>query len=138
MRRRGSACFGCSSSQERFDEAMAERLRSPDRAEVEAFDVAWRTEGADGYRRARREELQRLAARLEDRLLERAAPTVGEIFSPPVLRLVAAYAQLGEWKKAKAWRLQACAERPALARWFASLPELEGDPGLPQGDSRHA
>ncbi|MEQ1693023.1 MAG: hypothetical protein ABMA00_17165 [Gemmatimonas sp.] len=110
--------------QERFEEAVVERLRPVAIVGAEAFQDAWRADGAEGYRRERQSELRRLASRLETSLVEGAPTSVGEIFAPPVLRLVAVLAQLGEWKKAKGWQLQACARRPAMAKWFAALPEL--------------
>jgi hypothetical protein len=41
-----------------------------------------------------------------------------------VLRLAVACAELGEWTKARAWKLQACAARPGLALRFAAEPLL--------------
>lgn len=110
--------------QGRFDEAMQERSRPPALHGQMEFDLAWTADGEAGYRRARRQELQAQAAALESRLTEAGGPAVSDLFSPPVLRLVATYALLGEAKRAKAWQLQACAQRPALSQWFASLPEL--------------
>ncbi len=114
--------------QQRFDEAIAERRRVPTLAAADEFARAYELEGDEGYRRMRREELQRAIDALEARMAERNGVTVGDIFSPPVVRLVALYAQLGAWKKVRSWQLQATADRPALARWFASLPELRPMP----------
>lgn len=47
---------------------------------------------------------------------------MNDIFAPPVVRLLALYARLGDWKRVRTWRLENIAERPALGRWFASLP----------------
>jgi hypothetical protein len=69
---------------------------------------------------------------IEARLVEGAPSRVADIFSPPVVQLVSLHARLGETKKAHAWQLQACAVRPALARWFASLPELRADEAAPR------
>lgn len=114
--------------QQRYDEAIAERRRAPTIAGAEDFACAYEVEGDEGYRRLRREEIQRGIDALEARMAERHAVSVGDIFSPPVVRLVALYAQLGAWKKVRSWQLQATADRPALARWFASLPELRAMP----------
>jgi tetratricopeptide (TPR) repeat protein len=111
--------------QERFDEAIAERLRDPTLDGAADFADAWRSNGATGYRQAREEEVARAIAILEPRILARAPTTVSDIYAPPVVRLIALYAQLGAWKKVRSWQLQACAERPALAHWIASLPELQ-------------
>lgn len=114
--------------QQRYAEAIAERRRTPTMAAAEDFARAYEVEGDEGYRRLRREEIQRGIDALEARMSERNGVTVGDIFSPPVVRLVALYAQLGAWKKVRSWQLQATADRPALARWFASLPELRSMP----------
>lgn len=110
-------------SQSRFAEAIAERLRAPAIRGALAFEQAWQTDGAAGYQVARLDELREQAGALEARLLEQSPPSVADIFNPPVVRLVSILAQLGELRKARSWRLQACASRPALAQWFASLPE---------------
>jgi len=110
-------------SQSRFEEALAERLRAPVIRGAPAFETAWQADGAAGYEAARIAELRELMGTLESKLLEQSPPTVADIFNPPVVRLVSTLAQLGELRKARSWRLQACASRPALAPWFASLPE---------------
>lgn len=115
-------------AQERFAEAIAERRLGGGALDADGFHGAWAANGAIGYREARRGELQRLVGQLEQRLIEQRASQVVERFAPPVLRLVAALAELGEWTKVRAWQLQACAERPALARWFAAMPELRHAP----------
>ena len=111
-------------SQSRFEEALAERLRAPVIRGAPAFETAWQADGAAGYEAARIAELRELMGTLESKLLEQSPPTVADIFNPPVVRLVSTLAQLGELRKARSWRLQACASRPALAPWFASLPDL--------------
>ncbi len=111
--------------QARLEEAVAERLRTPALEGAAAFAEAWRARGASGYTIAREDEIQRAIALLEPRILERRPQTVADIFAPPTVRLIALYAQLGAWKKVKSWQLQACAERPALAQWIASLAELQ-------------
>ena len=110
--------------QERFDTAVGERLRPPGLPRAAQFDAALRADGSDGYRRERAMELGAQITALETQLIERTPPTVNDLFSPPAVRLVAALAERGDWARAKAWRLQACADRPGLARWFEALPEL--------------
>lgn len=110
--------------QGRYDDAMHERRRAPIMPGQAEYERAFASDGDQGYRYAREQELRMQAAALEARLTEGGAPTVGDLFAPPVLRLVAMYAQLGETKRAKAWQLQASAQRPALSQWFAALPEL--------------
>lgn len=112
--------------QHRYGDAVALRERMPPMGGAVECGVAWRADGAEGYRAVRVQEVQREAAQLEARLIEHPAVTVNDIFAPPVVRLVTLYAILGEWKRAHAWQLQACAERPAMARWFASVQELKG------------
>ncbi len=110
--------------QERFGDAVAERLRAPTLPGAERFAVAFREEAAGGYRRERTAELRQLAALLESRLIEGGVPTAGDHFHPPAFRLALSYAELGDWKKVRSWRLQACAARPGLAAWFAAEPLL--------------
>lgn len=110
--------------QERFADAVVERARPPAMRDAEKFAAAWENHGADGYRRERVAELQKLIASLEAKVLEGAALTAGDHFHPPVLRLALAYAELGDWKKARAWKLQGCASRPGLKPWFAAEPAL--------------
>lgn len=110
--------------QERFGDAVAERLRAPTLPGAERFALAFREDAAAGYRRERAAELRQLAALLESRLIEGGVPTAGDHFHPPAFRLALAYAELGDWKKVRSWRLQACAARPGLAAWFAAEPLL--------------
>lgn len=114
-------------SQERYEEAVSERQQLGTTNSVR-YQTAWRADGAEGYRAVAFEETRERARAIEARLVERAPPTVADIFAPPVVQLVSLCLQLGDDKRAHAWQLQACAERPALARWFASLPELRRRP----------
>src|SRR5262249_25024906 len=122
----------------RFEEALAERGRSPALPGVEGFRIALEQGGPDAYRRVVREGLLRDAQALEVRILERHPTSVNDIHSPPLVRLVSLLARLGDWKRARSWRLQGIAERPALARWFASIPELHRDGLDSHPDSRRA
>lgn len=110
-------------AQGRFEEALAERSRAAGATMVSAFAEALTADGPEGYARVLRHLLHEQATALESRLIERAPVTVNDLFAPPVLRLVSCLAQLGDIRRARTWKMQACAERPGLARWFAALPE---------------
>lgn len=120
----------------RIDEALAERRRSPALLGADAFAAAHADAGSDGYRRVLLETMRAEAAAIETRLVERHPTTVNDIYSPPIVRLVSLYAQLGDRKRAREWQLQGMAERPALARWFASIPELRVPAGAELRSSR--
>lgn len=130
---RGDPAFGAARErllrllerQERFDDAVAERRRPPGLPEASRFAEAWKADGASGYKRERFEELRRLTTMLEAKLMEGGPVSAGDHFHPPVFRLVLAYAELGDWKKVRRWKLQACAERPGLAVWFNAEPMLK-------------
>ena len=111
--------------QQRFQDAVAERSRTPTKAGAERFHAAWLADGAAGYRRERATELRLLVTLIESRLAEGEAPSTGDLFDPPAIRLALAYAELGDWNKARAWKLQGCAERPGLAPRFAAEPTLQ-------------
>jgi tetratricopeptide (TPR) repeat protein len=110
--------------QRRWSDAVAERQRGPASLQGSRFAAAFEAEGAAGYRAMREDELRHEVEMIEARLLTPQPRTVQDLYAPPVLKLVAAWAELGEWGKVRAWRLQAVAERPILARWFATMPEL--------------
>jgi tetratricopeptide (TPR) repeat protein len=110
--------------QHRFADAVAERMRLPAMRDAQQFADAWRADGDDGYRRERIAELRRLVDMLEAKIMEGAAVSAGDHFHPPVLRLALAYAELGDSRKARAWKLQGCAARPGLTPWFAAEPLL--------------
>jgi tetratricopeptide (TPR) repeat protein len=123
--------------QERFGDAVAERLRAPTLPGADRFALAFREEAAAGYRRERTAELRQLVALLESRLIEGGVPTAGDHFHPPAFRLALAYAELGDWKQVRSWRLQACAARPGLAAWFAAEPLLTPlESGAADGSAR--
>lgn len=107
----------------RLDEALALR-RGGEGRDAESFARAFAADGAHGYLRQLHVSLLEEARNIEARLLERHPPTVQDIFAPPILRLVALYARLGDPARARRWQLPAVAARPALARWFAAIPEL--------------
>lgn len=109
---------------ERYAEALAERRRAPTMPGAEEFARAHAEGGREGYRRVLHDALRAEAHSIETRLVERHPATVNDIFSPPIVRLVALLLRLGDRKRARRWQLQGAAERPALARWLASIPEL--------------
>jgi tetratricopeptide (TPR) repeat protein len=108
----------------RFDEAVAERTRSPAMRDAEAFRRTFSEDAAAGYQRMLREALIAEAAALEERALTKHATAPDEIFSPPIVRLVSLYARLGDWKRVRSWQLVGTAARPVLAHWFDAIPEL--------------
>jgi tetratricopeptide (TPR) repeat protein len=110
--------------QGRFQDAVNERRRTPAMPTAAQFLAAWEADGDAGYRRERTAELRQLVTTLEAKVMEGAAVSAADIFQPPVLRLAVACAELGEWTKARAWKLQACAARPGLALRFAAEPLL--------------
>lgn len=114
---------------ERFEEALAERVSAPVSIANGRYADGWHSRGVAGYRDAMRTELHESIAAFEERLVEGDTITVNDIFSPPTVRLVTLLARAGEWNRAKSWRLQACAARPLLRHWFATLPELLAAPG---------
>jgi DNA-binding SARP family transcriptional activator len=105
----------------RTGEALDERERDPAFADAALYREAWRSDGLVGYQRVQQERRRELIAALEVQLIEGVAPTVNDIFSPPVLRLVQLLREAGDERRARAWELQASAGRPALAHWFAGL-----------------
>lgn len=107
----------------RHESAVEERERSPAVADARDWRAAFEA-GPDAYADMARAALQREADALEARLLDGQPEAVNDIFSPPVVRLVSLHARLGNWKRARSWQVQARARRPALGRWFSSLPEL--------------
>ncbi|MDZ7632403.1 MAG: hypothetical protein U5K74_13915 [Gemmatimonadaceae bacterium] len=111
--------------QELLQDAITVRRRMPAMPNADQFDVSWQADGAAGYQRERTAEVRQVIATLETKLLERQPITAGDHFHPPVLRLAMAYAELGEWKKARAWKLQGCAMRPGLLPWFNAEPLLQ-------------
>lgn len=110
----------------RYSEAVAERTRSPAMPGGEHFLHAFQERGAEGYLECLRSGLRTDAEAIESRLTGPGDATPNDIFSPPQLRLAQLYARLGDRKRVRALRLWAMAERPALAKWFASVPELSG------------
>lgn len=107
----------------RFEDAVAER-RAGGGGDADVFASAYACDGGDGYRRQLHDVLRAEARLIETRLVERHPSTVQDIFAPPIVRLAGLLARLGDAERARRWQLQGVAARPALARWFASIPEL--------------
>lgn len=116
----------------RCEEAVAERMRAPAHPSAATFAEAYATGGARGYQDALEAELRAAVIGLEARVRGETLQTVDDIFAPPVLALVDTLQRLGDLRRAKAWRLQAQAARPLLARRFAAL-----DPTPTPAESRH-
>ena len=106
----------------RLEAAVRERERPPALPDAAAHREALNASEAS-YRRLTLEELQREARALEERIMAGEAPSVDDIFSPPVVRLVSLLVRAGDVKRARSWQLQAKARRPGLAPWLSSLPE---------------
>lgn len=105
----------------RHDEAIAERCRAPGMPMADQLRRAFEVGGVAAYDALRDELLRAEIAAVESRLVERHPPSVNDIFSPPLVRLVALHLRRGDERRARVWELQGSAERPALSRWFASL-----------------
>lgn len=118
---------------ERFEEALVERGIGAV-GDAASFAHAYAENGAEGYNRQLQATLRDEATLLETRLIERHVSTVEDLFAPPIVRLVQLYIKLGDTVRARSWQLQGVAARPALAHWFAAIPELRragsGNAGL--------
>ncbi|HEX4934945.1 MAG TPA: tetratricopeptide repeat protein [Gemmatimonadaceae bacterium] len=108
----------------RIAEALAERQRVPVMRDSDLLATAYATDGVEGYHRQLRESWRDEVGLIEARLVERHPESVQDIFAPPIVRLVTLLARLGDATGVRSWQLQGVAARPALARWFASIPEL--------------
>lgn len=105
----------------RIEEAIAERCRPPAMGLAEEYRAAHAQGGVADYDAVRDRQLRGDIAVLESRLVERHPPTINDIFSPPLVRLVELHLRRGDEKRARMWELQGIAERPTLAKWFASV-----------------
>lgn len=105
----------------RFESAIAARARLGDGASSTRFAEAWAHDGADGYRRERRRELEAEVAALTARVAS-GARTTADRFSPPELALALACAALGDLDAARRWMRTGTAE--GYGPWFASHPGL--------------
>lgn len=102
----------------RYAEAVAERTRAPGLPGADEFRAAFAAGGAEGYDRALKAAMRAEVGAIEARLLEGRPESVNDIFAPPLVRLVALCVRLGDTKRARSWRPQGIATRPALARWI--------------------
>lgn len=105
----------------RFEAAIAARARLGDGGSSARFAEAWAQDGADGYRRERRRELEAEVAALTARVAS-GARTTADRFSPPELALALACAALGDLDAARRWMRTGTAE--GYGPWFASHPGL--------------
>jgi DNA-binding SARP family transcriptional activator len=117
----------------RHAEAVAERERMPAVAGAGAYRAALDA-GVNVYRALIESEMRREVEALEEHVLSAEPDSPDDLFSPPVVRLVQLYVRLGDFKRARARKVEALAHRPDLARWFASIPELTGPAPNPTGD----
>lgn len=118
----------------RIDEALQERLRPPVMVGAEPLQAAFLAGGVEAYGAQLRTLLRERIQALETRLVEGAAATVEDIFSPPEVQLVGLYLRAGDHRRARAWQLQSVARRPVLTRWYSALPGLGRVSG---SDARH-
>jgi tetratricopeptide (TPR) repeat protein len=110
----------------RFQEAIQARQEGGDSAGAAAYARAYAERGAAGYEQVRQADLRRQIAVLEappDPPRELPRDTV------PVLReerIIALYAQLGEWTKAMDWVMKLRERRPKRFRLIVTNPLLGG------------
>jgi hypothetical protein len=106
---------------------MRRTLGPGEAANAGALDAALRREGAAGYQRERRAQLQREVDSLvaiADRPYSYPADTI-----PLPLRegrIATIYAQLGEWTRAMDWVLREGQRRPRRFRLYVANPEFAG------------
>jgi len=108
----------------RFAEAIAVRREHGDGAAAARFAEHFARDGAEGYRRERRRELEQFVATLTERLAASASAPASpaDRFAPPELALALAYAELGRWDDA--WRCESVARARGQGPWFARRAEL--------------
>jgi tetratricopeptide (TPR) repeat protein len=107
----------------RFDEAAEERERPPTLPGASMHRSAL-AEGTAAYEKSIREELEREAEALEERILNDLGAGVSDLFAPPVIRLIQLFARLGEWDRARRWAREARTRRPGLTPWLAAIRGL--------------
>jgi len=110
----------------RYEEAIAVRREGGDQAGADAYARGLREAGEAGYQRVRQEDLQRQLAPLLaplDRPYKLPDDTVPQLREE---RIVALYAQLGDWAKAMDWVLKQNEHRPRRFRLFVTNPALRG------------
>ncbi|HJR33726.1 MAG TPA: hypothetical protein VJ817_02170, partial [Gemmatimonadales bacterium] len=110
----------------RYDEAIEARRQGADTAGAAEYARGFARGGAAGYEAVRRADLRRQVAALEaplDPPRELPRDTV-----PPLReeRIVALYAQLGEWTKAMDWVMKLVEHRPRRFRLIVANPQLAG------------
>ena len=110
----------------RYADAIAERraLGGPDSIAAVAFESAFRKDGAAGYERERRADLQR---RVDSMVA--VTPPPSELDTVPPLRenrIATLYAQLGDWTRAMDWVLKEHGRRPKRFRLYVANPDFAG------------
>jgi len=106
--------------EERTEEALAERERAPALRGAADLRAAWDRGGRAAYTQTRVQLIRDEIALLEARMVEQHPLGVADIFSPPVVRLVALCVRIGDEARARRWELQGSAARPALKHWCAA------------------
>ena len=110
----------------RYQDAIAERraLGGPDGVAADGFESAFKKEGAAGYERERRADLQRRV----DSLVAVAPAAFGLDTVPPLRenRIATLYAQLGDWTRAMDWVLKERERRPKRFRLYVANPDFAG------------
>ena len=110
----------------RFQEAVEARRQGADTAAAEEYARGFARGGAVGYETAHQADLRRQVAALEaplNRPYKLPDDTV-----PPLReeRIVALYAQLGEWTKAMDWVMKLVEHRPRRFRLIVANPQFAG------------
>ncbi len=110
----------------RFDEAITTRRQGGDTTGAAAYAQGFREGGEAGYERVRRQDLERQLAPL---LAPISRPYKLPDDTVPQLReerIVALYAQLGEWTQAMDWVLKLKERRPRRFRLIVTNPFYNG------------
>ena len=101
-----------------------QRKRREDSIAAVAFESAFRKDGAAGYERERRADLQR---RVDSMVA--VTPPPSELDTVPPLRenrIATLYAQLGDWTRAMDWVLKEHGRRPKRFRLYVANPDFAG------------
>ena len=112
----------CYERLELFDEAIRERRAHG--GVVDDFAIALEAEGADGYRRVRARELRATIQTLEERVQVDPPENASDLLNPVQIRIALAFAELGEWDRARFWEEQLCSVQPGRRQWFVTHPDL--------------
>jgi serine/threonine-protein kinase len=110
----------------RYREAVEARRQGGDSAAAEEYARGFARGGAAGYETVRQADLRRQIAELEAPL--NRPYKLPEDTVPPLReeRIVALYAQLGEWTKAMDWVMKLAEHRPRRFRLVVANPQFAG------------